>query len=105
MRYTAVGTASYGRLFLPITLSGKGRICGKFISSRRIKRDGRPLHLIKPNWERQGMKPEKRYKREVEDGKKRGNGIYEWRTGGWRRVRQKIKRGTGGVYLRAYKEE
>ena len=27
----------------------EGRICRKYISSRRIKRDGRPLHLIKPN--------------------------------------------------------
>ncbi|WP_390553380.1 hypothetical protein [Bacteroides thetaiotaomicron] len=36
------------RLFLPITLSWKGRICRKYISSRRIKRGNRPLHLIKP---------------------------------------------------------
>lgn len=36
------------RLFLPITLSQKGRICRKCTSSRRIKRDSRPLHLIKP---------------------------------------------------------
>ena len=49
MRYTAVGTASSVRLFLPITLSLKGRICRKYTSSRRIKRDSRPLHLIKPN--------------------------------------------------------
>gem|GEM_PF-1920228 len=49
MRYTAVGTASSVRLFLPITLSSKGRICRKYTSSRRIKRDSRPLHLIKPN--------------------------------------------------------
>ena len=36
-------------LFLPITLSQKGRICRKYTSSRRIKRDSGPLHLIKHN--------------------------------------------------------
>ena len=33
------------RLFLPITLSQKGRICRKYTSSRRIKHGSRPLHL------------------------------------------------------------
>ncbi len=37
------------RLFMPITLSQKGRIYRKYTSSRCIKRDSRPLHLIKPN--------------------------------------------------------
>ena len=64
MRYPAVGTASSVRLLRPITLSQKGRICRKYISSRRIKRDGRPLHLIKPN----------RYDRE----RSRGSGNRTW---------------------------
>lgn len=37
------------RFFLPITLAQKGRICRKYTSSRRIKRDSGPLHLIKHN--------------------------------------------------------
>lgn len=73
VRFLSVGTALgfYGcgtRLSVQLHTEGfscqllflrKGRICGKFTSSRRIKRDGRPLHLIKPNRERQGMKPKK----------------------------------------------
>ena len=36
------------RLFLPNYSSQKEEFCKKCTSSRRIKRDSRPLHLIKP---------------------------------------------------------
>ncbi len=63
VRFLSVGTALgfYGcgtRLSVQLHTEGfscqllflrKGRICRKFTLSRRIKRDGRPLHLIKPN--------------------------------------------------------
>lgn len=38
-----------GSLSNTYTLSQKGRICRKYTSSRRIKRDSGPLHLIKHN--------------------------------------------------------
>lgn len=85
VRFLSVGTALgfYGcgtRLSVQLHTEGfscqllflrKGRICRKFTLSRRIKRDGRPLHLIKPNRDGlTGNEPGKRYKREVENGKK-----------------------------------
>ncbi|MFR2223774.1 MAG: hypothetical protein ACLS7N_12945 [Bacteroides xylanisolvens] len=48
MRYTAVGTASYDGFSCQL-LFVEGRICRKCTSSRRIKRDSGPLHLIKHN--------------------------------------------------------
>ena len=78
VRFLSVGTALgfYGcgtRLSVQLHTEGfscqllflrKGRICRKFTLSRRIKRDGRPLHLIKPN----------RYDRE----RSRGSGNRTW---------------------------
>jgi len=70
MRYTVVGTASYGRLFLPITLSEERKNLQE-IHFKPPDQARRPTFaLIKPNRERLGTKPGKRYKRKIAGCKK-----------------------------------
>jgi hypothetical protein len=48
MQYTVVGTASYDGSSCQLRFAWEGRICKKCTSSRRIKRDDRLSHRIKP---------------------------------------------------------
>lgn len=44
MRQLTIGPALYGGFSCQLLSAQGGRICKKYISSRRIKRDSRPLH-------------------------------------------------------------
>lgn len=70
MRYTVVGTASYGRLFLPITLSEERKNLQEihFKPPDQARRPTFASDKTKPGLT--GNEAEKRYKREVENGKK-----------------------------------